>query len=318
MIFKTAQALNSGIIDQILDFMDRLCIEKALIMNEYHFFVSDLHGNVERYEKLFSQIGRMQPVAVFLGGDLLPASLTYRAHSKAQPISFVDGFLAPSFRLLKKKLGKNYPAVFLILGNDDPRIEEAAFLRFEQEGLWHYMHMKKVMLDGHPVFGYSMVPPTPFLLKDWEQYDVSRYVDPGCVHPTEGHRTVKTGVDVEFSTIKADLEALTRGEDLSKAIFLFHSPPYRTHLDWAGLDGVKVDHVPVDVHVGSIAIKEFIENRKPWLTLHGHIHESARITGHWKEKIHETMAYSAAHEGAGLALVRFNNKCLMSAERLIL
>jgi len=35
------------------------------------------------------------------------------------------------------------------------------------------------------------VPPTPFLLKDWEKYDVSAYVDPGCVSPEEGYHRVE-------------------------------------------------------------------------------------------------------------------------------
>ncbi len=287
-------------------------------MNRPLFFVSDLHGNVSRYEKLFGQIEKNRPRAVFFGGDLLPSSLVYRAHSQAEPQNFVDAFLASSLRSLKDSLKSYYPEIFLILGNDDPRKEEASFLELEAEGLLHYMHMKKHPLDDWMVYGYAMVPPTPFMLKDWERYDVSRFVDPGCIHPTEGFRTVPPDVDVEFTTIKGELEQLAGDDDLSKAIFLFHSPPYRSKLDRAGLDGVMVDHVPVDVHVGSMAISEFIEKRKPMLSLHGHIHESARITGAWKEKIHQTMAYSAAHEGPGLALVQFTSRCLMSADRILL
>ncbi len=287
-------------------------------MNDVCFFVSDLHGNVSRYEKLFHQIEKKRPPAVFFGGDLLPSSLTYRASSQARPVDFVDAFLAKAFRQLKNTLKEAYPEVFIILGNDDPRSQEASFIRHEADGLWHYMHMKKKSFGRFTVYGYSMVPPTPFLLKDWERYDVSRYVDPGCVHPGEGYRTVPPDGDVEFTTIKEDLEMLTKQDDLSQSIFLFHSPPYKSLLDRAGLDGVVVDHVPVDVNVGSIAIKEFIERRQPLLTLHGHIHESAKITGSWKQKIHNTVAYSAAYEGPGLALVQFGSKCLMSAERFIL
>ncbi len=287
-------------------------------MNDLFFFVSDLHGNAVKYEKLFSHIAAKKPRAVFFGGDLLPSGLTYKASSKALPVPFVDGFLAPSLKALKDKMRDEYPDIYIILGNDDPGSEEASFVRYDLEGLWHYMHMKKMPLDDFTVYGYAMVPPTPFLLKDWEQYDVSRYVDPGCVHPGEGYRTVKPKGDIEFSTIKQDLAVLSGEDDLSKAIFLFHSPPYKTALDRAGLDGVMVDHVPVDVHVGSIAIKEFVQSRKPMLTLHGHIHESSKITGSWKEQIGDTMAYTAAYDGPGLALVQFTSKCLKSAERFIL
>ncbi len=287
-------------------------------MNDLYFFVSDIHGNASRYEKLFAQIERKQPRAVFLGGDLLPPGLVYKANSKAAPVDFVNGFLAPAFLTLRKKMAANFPEVFLILGNDDPRSEEQSFLFHEQEGLWKYMHMKKACLDGMHVFGYSMVPPTPFMLKDWERYDVSRYADPGCIHPTEGFRTVPPEDDIEFSTIRADLEQLCNGHDLSDSIFLFHSPPYGSKLDRAGLDGVKIDHVPVDVHVGSIAIKEFIDKCQPLLTLHGHVHESSKLTGAWKQKTKQTVSYSAAYDGPGLALVSFTRKCLMSAERIII
>ncbi len=287
-------------------------------MNDFFFFVSDLHGNVSRYEKLFHQIEKKRPGAVFFGGDLLPSSLTYRATRDAPPVDFVNAFLAPAFRKLKNTLGEEYPEMFMILGNDDPRSQEASFIHYEADGLWNYMHMKKKELGRFTVYGYSMVPPTPFLLKDWERYDVSRYADPGCVHPHEGYRTLPPDRDAEFSTIKEDLEMLVGPDELSQSIFLFHSPPYKTLLDRAGLDGVVVDHVPVDVHVGSIAIKELIEKHQPMLTLHGHIHESAKLTGSWKQKIKSTVACSAAYEGPGLALVQFGSKCLMSAERLIL
>jgi len=40
---------------------------------------------------------------------------------------------------------------------------------------------------------------------------------------------------------------------------VLHSPPYDTGLDRAALDGRSVDHAPLDVHVGSIAIRRFIE-----------------------------------------------------------
>jgi Icc-related predicted phosphoesterase len=67
-----------------------------------------------------------------------------------------------------------------------------------------------------------------------------------------------------------------------------------------------IDNTTLDVHVGSIAIRRFIEKRQPLITLHGHIHESARLTGSWRERLGRTWAFSAAHDGAELALVRFD------------
>jgi len=143
------------------------------------------------------------------------------------------------------------------------------------------------------------------MLKDWERYDVSRYLDPLCVAPEEGWLSVPVAKStLKHQTIQDDLQKLAQGNDLSRAIFLFHTPPYNTSLDRAALDGKKVNYVDLDVHVGSIAVRRFIESRQPLLTLHGHIHESARITGAWQERIGGTLAISAAHDGPELALVR--------------
>jgi len=278
------------------------------------FFVSDLHGHVDRYEKLFKEIEKEKPEAVFLGGDLLPHGLKKIENYD----DFTTDFLFPNLHQLKKVLKNQYSQVFLILGNDDARSEEERFLDESQKGLFHYANQKKIHFKEYHIFGYSFVPPTPFQMKDWEKYDVSRYVDPGCVHPTEGSRTVEVTEDIEYATIQKDVETLTENEDVSNAIFLFHSPPYKTDLDRAALDGVMVEHVPLDVHVGSIAIKRFIEEKQPLITLHGHIHESTRLTGKWQQQFGKTISFNAAHDGPELALIKFDLENPAKAIRILL
>ncbi len=46
------------------------------------------------------------------------------------------------------------------------------------------------------------------------------------------------------------------------------------------------------------------EAHQPLVTLHGHVHESARLTGLWREKAGLTLMLSAAHDRPELALVR--------------
>ena len=46
------------------------------------------------------------------------------------------------------------------------------------------------------------------------------------------------------------------------------------------------------LQVGSIAVKRFIEDRQPLLTLHGHVHEAAQLTGEWKIQIGRTVSAS--------------------------
>ncbi|MEJ2050916.1 MAG: hypothetical protein P8Y60_13960 [Calditrichota bacterium] len=81
---------------------------------------------------------------------------------------------------------------------------------------------------------------------------------------------------------------------------------------------MEIDHCPLDTHIGSIAIKQFIESRQPLITLHGHVHESARITGRWQDKIGRTYCFSAAHDGPELAVIRFDLNEPEKAERLLI
>lgn len=269
------------------------------------FFVSDLHGNLHRYETLFREMIQRKPSFVFIGGDILPNARKPLQHNGNPLNDFIRDYLVPGFQRVQKQLGCNYPEVFLIMGNDDHREEEGRLIEAEQKEIWKYLSNTSFKFGPYMIYGYPYVPPTPFRCKDWEKYDVSRFVDPGCISPAEGYRTADPDYDPEFSTIAADLEALTAGQPMDKAIFLFHSPPYNSALDRAALDGQMVDHVPLDVHVGSMAIQRFIETRQPYITLHGHIHESASLTGNWKEVTGRTHSFSAAHQGPELALVTF-------------
>lgn len=276
------------------------------------FFACDLHGRLDRYERLFTALRAESPAAVFLGGDLLPLG-------PAGPAGFVEEVMAAGFEDLRGERGEAYPRVFVIFGNDDPRSEEPALLDGAARGLWEYAHGRRLDFGAFRVYGYAYVPPTPFRLKDWERYDVSRYVDPGCVSPEEGVRTVpQPENETRWRTIEADLDELTGDDDLGRAVVLFHAPPHRSRLDRAALDGRVVDHAPVDVHVGSVAIRRFIEKRQPLVTLHGHVHESARLTGSWQERIGRTHCFSAAHDGPELALVRFDLEDPGSARRELL
>lgn len=285
-------------------------------MKNLAFFVSDLHGSLGRYNKLFKLIEKEQPEVVFMAGDLLPSGMFAFTSGNKEYKNFIEDVLIKGFLDLKEKLGANYPEVFLILGNDDGKSEEEDFIESQKLGIWKYIHGRKVDFKEYNIYGYSYVPPTPFMLKDWERYDVSRYVDPGCVPPEEGgHSLYVDRKQLQFKTIKKDLDELTGDAVLSKSIFVFHSPPYQTDLDRAALDGKTFEYVPLDVHVGSIAIKRFIEERTPMLTLHGHIHESTSITGNWQQKIGDTISMNAAHNGNELSLIRFNLDDLEIASR---
>ncbi len=280
------------------------------------FFVSDLHGHKDRCEKLFGLIADEKPDALFIGGDIMPSANMLGRSIQESYIDFIDGFFGPEFLKLKDILQERYPRIYLILGNDDGKFIEPKILEWQSKAVWKYIHSGKALFSVYNVYGYSYVPPTPFRLKDWEKFDISRYVDPGCVSPEDGFLTVPADInELKFGTIRKDLRTLTNDDDVRNSIFLFHSPPYKTNLDEAPLKGKTIDNVPLDVNVGSIAIKEFIQKKQPLVTLHGHIHESSTLTGSWKDKIGNTYCFSAAYEGKELALVRFDPEEPGKAER---
>ena len=276
-------------------------------------FVSDLHGKKRRYNTLFKIIEKEKPDGVFLGGDLLPGGFGLNID--------IDNFLKDVFlsKVSRFKRFKIKTRFFTILGNDDPRIYESILNDAKKDNLIEYVHNHTVSFGNLFVTGYSYIPPTPFRLKDWEKYDVSRYVDVGAISPEKGIRTIDVSKDkIRYSTITEDLKELSKKAPVEKTIFLFHSPPYNSYLDRAELDEKIVDHVNVDVHVGSIAIQRFIKKKQPLITLHGHVHESARITGYWKERFGKTYSFNAAHDGSELALIRFRTDDLENATRVLI
>lgn len=277
-----------------------------------------MHGRIARYEKLFDKVIKERPNALFIGGDLLPSPFKSERGIGTFHKDFIVDYLVKELNRVKEIMGNEYPHLFVILGNDDGRMEEATMLEMEKQGIWNYCNLRRTPWGDFTVYGYCYVPPTPFRLKDWERYDVTDYVRPGCIAPDHEFAVFTIPVDkneLSHTTIEKDLKILTNDDNLEKSIFLFHSPPHRSKLDRAGLDGQRINDIQVDVHVGSTAIQRFIEKRQPLLTLHGHIHESTQLTGAWKDTFNRTISFNASHEGAELSLVRFDPYCLEKASR---
>ncbi len=275
-------------------------------------FVSDLHGNETKYRKLVQYITENKTELVFIGGDVLPNYMV------TDPLEFITEFLKPLFADLKNKLNDKYPAIFLITGNDDPAVCNESFRDLENNGLLHFVNEKIIKAGEIEITGYPFVPPTPFLLKDFEKYDVSQFTPRGSVSPEEGIRTADVVVgNVKYASIKKDLdETAGKVENFKKTICLFHSPPYNTYLD--KMIGKSINGKDEVISVGSIAMRKFIEKYQPLITLHGHIHESSEISGSWKDKIGETYCFNAAYNGNELAAIRFDTNDPGEAERILI
>lgn len=258
-------------------------------------------------------LDKIDPDALFLGGDLLPSFIRDKNRVK----DFLSNNLIKPIQNIREESDKEMRC-FVIMGNDDPRVFEDILNGFDEKGHIDYVNQKCADFKGYNICGYSFIPPTPFHLKDWEKYDVSRFIDVGVVAPEEGTRTVKINKnEITYSTIEKDIVDIKRASDPKNTIYLFHAPPYDTDLDRADLDGKEVDHVPLDVHVGSIAIRNFIKKEQPFLTLHGHVHETVELTGNWRCSIGDTYSFTGVTSGDGLALVIFDTENLKDARRTV-
>jgi len=279
------------------------------------FFVSDLHGKKSRFEALFKMVKKEKPDFLFIGGDILPQSgFLTPANTGTEP-DFVHDFLFRKFADLKRKMDCAYPDIFLIPGNDDRKVIFDTLADGEKDGLWRNIHNTSAKIGKYRFFGYGCVPPTPFRIKDWDRFDISPEVNEGCIAPADGYHSMPPDHNPESDTIQNDIELLTAGHNLTFSVFLLHSPPYQTPLDMASVRKSEHSEEEEISNVGSKAILNLISEKQPYLTLHGHIHESARLSGHWKLQIGNTWSFSAAHDGPELAIIEFTLQDLESATR---
>ena len=232
-------------------------------------FCSDLHGNEFLYQTLLDYSIKNQIKNILIGGDICPnvrGDLNLGINCQKE---FIHDFLFYFF----KKLKNNGIELFIMMGNDDFKVNYDLLEKAENNGLIKLLHNKLNKMDNWPIMGYSFVPQMPFLLKDWEKLD-----NKDSKPLTDPKKDIRT-VEKEEGTIEQDLKNLEKLSDPKKTIYSIHSPPFNTGLD------ITYENE----HVGSKSVKKFIETEQPLLTLHGHIHESHIISGVWKEKIGKTI-----------------------------
>ena len=57
-----------------------------------------------------------------------------------------------------------------------------------------------------------------------------------------------------------------------------------------------LDQMPREKHVGSRAVRAFVERYAPPLTLHGHIHEAPQMSGRYAAQIGATWCVNPGHD----------------------
>jgi len=251
------------------------------------FYTSDLHGQGDYYEQVLALTASAAPRAVLVGGDLCPHA-TGGEGVRRQRL-FLEGLFVEFARRLREAV----PGVelLLLMGNDDWRANHDVLERHEGD-LWRVLHERVVEVDGVRVAGVSWVPITPFAIKDWERWE-----DGGPESPARLAGWVSVPGDVREHTfdparrqptIAGSLEALASHADPAGTIFVLHSPPRDTLCDL----------IQRSVHVGSRAIRRFVEERQPPLVLSGHIHESPRVSGTYRDRVGRTTVVNPGQFGS--------------------
>lgn len=230
-------------------------------------FVTDIHGNKEIYEKVLAKTVLEQQDAIIFGGDLCPHQLGQDLERGiAFQRDFLQNWLVPKLEAFHAK--NKEIQIYWMMGNDDYRINEKLL---QNNKAFSYIHQSKEKLGNLFLVGYSFIPPTPFRLTDWEKVEFQGEQFP--------EKMEVNSVPREPGSIEEDLAKLKKLSNPKKTIYSIHTPPFKT----------KLDMVHSGEHVGSKAVRKFIEVEQPLLCLHGHIHESPVVSGTHLHKIGETL-----------------------------
>lgn len=250
------------------------------------FFTSDLHGQGALYEQVVALVAVRRPRAVLIGGDLAPHATGDAG--VAQQRVFLRGTLVEFARRVREASPATELA--LLMGNDDWSANMDC-LEQHHGDLWHVVHGRAVTIDGTRVAGLSWVPITPFTMKDWDRWEDGGEERPGRLDGwvSRGDRLVPHRFDPEDRrpTIAEALEELAAAAPPGDAVIVAHSPPR----------GTNCDTIAPGAHVGSRALRAFVERHQPPLVLSGHIHEAPRVSGAWRDAIGRTITVNPGQFG---------------------
>lgn len=235
-------------------------------------YTADIHGNEEFYKRLLKKAEDENVDVIVIGGDLCPRNGDTPKEKINNQKTFLEKFLIPLFKEFKQ--GNKSKEIYAIMGNDDFKANLEILENAEKSKILHSIHKKSIKSNKLNIAGYSFVNPTPFRLKDWEKPDFE-----GDKSPPQLFNEEIISVEKEEGTIQNDLNQLKKSSSPKKTIYVIHAPPCNT----------KLDVVTTGAHVGSKAVREFIEKEQPPLTLHGHIHESPKMSGSWHDRIGSTI-----------------------------
>lgn len=269
------------------------------------FFASDLHGSLVCFKKFVAAAKFYRADTLLLGGDISAKIVVpvvsagkhqyvaqFHGHSEKLDDSTVGDFeeRAANSGLYTERMEPDEYQHYA----DHPDAVEQLFDRVMRRTVQRWLEYAKTRLDDSPVVIYNAPGnDDPFAVDEVLQTHGDgrlRFVEGEIVELAPGMEMLSTGytnvtpwdTHREYSEdqIREHLKSMTdRLEHPETAIFNIHVPPHNSRLDTAPLLGqdLKVKTAAgqqMTAPVGSVAVREAIEDVQPLLTLHGHIHES--------------------------------------------
>eukprot|EP01118_Nematostelium_gracile_P004366 TRINITY_DN1510_c0_g1_i2.p1 TRINITY_DN1510_c0_g1~~TRINITY_DN1510_c0_g1_i2.p1 ORF type:complete len:268 (+),score=54.69 TRINITY_DN1510_c0_g1_i2:235-1038(+) len=229
-------------------------------------------------------------------------------------------WLLTTWPKLISPLKQNKIECFVIVGNGDVSKNYPIHLQHEFNKLYKMINCKRMKLSNDlEIVGYPFVPFSYSSLKDFEKFDMSpsicpsEWKDSNLIRKLKGQYTTsayhsntqrksfdknekmekedwhKVAYDQkreENDSIQIDLKDEIFTKNAKKTIYVFHSPPYDTI----------ADVTTRKEHVGSVAVRNFIEKSQPFLTLHGHIHETVLMSSRYCQKIGESILLCSGND----------------------
>lgn len=254
------------------------------------FYATDLHGHSKKYDLILKILEKENFDLLIIGADILPKGGTS-----------LDSKLFITERL--PNFFEKIPIPIIIdFGNDDFYMFYNLFKQVvgEYEHV-HISHMKEVVIGDCSIIGMHYVPDYPFGIKDWCRSEDEFPIDPiqyGMpIQTVNGFIESISDLEKYFSDLPTLDEYLSKLPEPSyeKVIYNIHCPPRFIGFDICGGGTMQV---------GSYAVTDFIMEKKPFLTVHGHIHEAPEYSGITiNHLIPETISIQPGQIGARQKLV---------------
>jgi Icc-related predicted phosphoesterase len=267
------------------------------------FFATDVHGSTACWRKFVNSAEFYSADVLILGGDTTGKAIfpiirengTYRytRNEQEQTVETEEGLA--EVKESAEDAGF-YP--YVLSAEEFDHLQNAEDADDRHDEIFHEQMKQRIREWGE--FASERLPEDvtvyvspgnddPFEIDDtWRDVDCVRLVESEVVEIDDQYEMASTGYsnvtpwdtdrEEEEDELRERLEdVIADVDDLDRAIFNFHAPPYDSQLDEAPeLDeDLKPKYGAQTMEpVGSTAVREVIEEYQPPLSLHGHIHES--------------------------------------------